>query len=185
MPHSPIKLARIKEAISGMTKAGFVPGIFLDYEVDDAMHLAAAASIKSPCRSKRGCIAWTTNREQWGAWIGWNQQPQGFSCDGSEACKRRCRHSAIHAEQAVIMAAGPERLRGAWMLHIKRVDGRIESSGPPSCPRCSGMILESGVGRMWLLHNGWLRPYGAKEFHQQSLVSDEPLQLIGTKVVGA
>ena len=55
------------------------------------------------------------------------------------------------------------------MLHVQVVEDRIVPSGPPSCPQCSKLILESGIAGMWLLHDdGWKR-YDAREFHELTL----------------
>jgi hypothetical protein len=49
------------------------------------------------------------------------------------------------------------------------VDGQPVASGDPSCSECSKLILEAGIGSVWLLRSvGW-RAYGAVEFHELSL----------------
>jgi deoxycytidylate deaminase len=125
------------------------------------VEFAIEAANLSPCRSKRGaaifhgeCILST----------GFNHKPNGFTCDGSEGCKSLCRNDAVHAEQAAIIGAG-RRFSLAEMLHVKTVDGKLVSSGPPSCLQCSKLILEAGIAAMWLYHeDGWKR-YDAHTFH--------------------
>jgi deoxycytidylate deaminase len=134
----------------------------------EAAAAAAVASLKSPCLSKRGVVVWNP-RDGHRINVGWNDQPFGFRCDGSAACKANCGRTAIHAEEAAILATTRDDLRGASMIHIKTVEDLAFPSGPPSCVRCSGMILESGIGSMWLLHDDGLREYSAQEFHAETL----------------
>ena len=134
----------------------------------EAAAIAAAISLKSPCQSKRGVTLWNHHTNQ-NINVGWNDQPFGFRCDGSDACKKSCGKTAIHAEEATILATERHALQGASMIHIKSVDGLPVPSGRPSCVRCSGMILESGIDWMWLLHHDGLKRYSAEEFHAETI----------------
>lgn len=101
-----------------------------------------------------------------------NGPPKGFRCDGSAACRASCRDVAVHAEARAILYAGERgfQLRKGWeLLHVKVADGALVPSGPPSCVRCSALILESGIAKVWLLHEDGLRAYHAVEFHRLSL----------------
>jgi len=111
---------------------------------------ALSTAAYSPCQSKRGVvIASADNR-----FIshGYNHQPGPFECDGSDRCKRNCGKTAIHAEQAAIIAA-LERLAGSWMLHVKMRDNKPCASMAPSCLECSKLILVSGIAWMHLIHD--------------------------------
>lgn len=129
---------------------------------------AVFAADSSPCRSQRGAAIWDC---QGFIAAGFNYKPTGFPCDHSDACKASCRFDAIHAEQCAIMGAlrsQPGRLVGASMLHVKVVNGMLVPSGPPSCVKCSTMIVASGIGFMWLYHETGWRMYSAHEFHRLS-----------------
>lgn len=133
---------------------------------NDALLIAAAASLHSPCQSKRGAVIWANGKAiVWGC----NHLPGNQHCDGSDACKAVCRETAIHAEQHAILHCDKPLLFGAQMLHVKTVDGVVVASGPPSCKQCSKFILESGITYMWLLHNIGLARYSASEFHRRTL----------------
>lgn len=129
----------------------------------EAAEHAVTASLHSPCQSRRGVVIW----DEYGVvTTGFNHQPAPFLCDGSDKCNKDCGKTAIHAEQHAILVAPRERLVGASMLHIKTVNGVPMESMNPSCLQCSKLILESGIGWMWLLHpKGWKR-YSAAEFHR-------------------
>jgi deoxycytidylate deaminase len=132
------------------------------FDLKDALIAACKASLKSPCRSKRGVSIW--NRRGLIS-TGFNDQPRGFRCDGSPRCKESCSKTAVHAEQSAILSGG-QSVQGASLLHVKTVDGAPVVSGPPSCLECSKLILEAGVSAVWLLHaTGWTM-YWAAEFHR-------------------
>jgi|SRR5579875_1056573 len=135
---------------------------------DEALAHAVAASLESPCLSKRGVAIFAI-----GGLIatGYNAPPAPWRCSANADCKRTCRHTAIHAEMAALLEAG-RSARGAQMLHVKTVDGAPVPSGSPSCVACSKTILAAGIARMWLLHEDGLRAYGAEEFHRLSLADD-------------
>lgn len=136
----------------------------------------------SPCRSKRGSVIFSGDDI---VAHGHNHKPQGFECDGSEACKATCRIEAVHAEQRALLAAGVNA-RGAEMLHVKSVDGQLVASGGPSCVQCSKLALVSGITAMWLFHEDGWRRYETADWHRQSLAfvrNQQPSGLRGDPVV--
>jgi deoxycytidylate deaminase len=79
---------------------------------------------------------------------------------------------AVHAEERAILAALADgiQLGPGWeLLHVRVVNGKAVPSGPPSCVKCSRLILESGISTMWLLHTEGLVAYAAERFHELSL----------------
>lgn len=129
---------------------------------------AIAASLHSPCLSKRGVVLWAPGGDV--VATGYNDKPNGFLCTGDASCKSDCARQAVHAEQAALIAAGP-RARGAHMLHVKTVGATLVASGGPSCVQCSKLILAAGIARMWLYHEAGWRSYDARGFHRLSLAS--------------
>lgn len=138
------------------------------YTEQQALERAVNAGRMSPCsKSQRGVVVW--NRELFDILaIGYNHPPLPFFCDGSEACRASCREVCVHAEQHALLNA-KQGVRGLDMLHVKVVDGVAVPSGPPSCPRCSLLILEAGIKTMWLLHADGLRGCSAEEFHELTM----------------
>lgn len=143
--------------------------IFMDAKIEPPeifQHKAIAAAIKSPCqKSKRGVAIWNGNVL---LSVGWNHQPEGFECDGSERCRASCNKLCEHAEMDALLKIG-NLSEGAEMLHIEVKDGKAVSSGPPSCWQCSRSIVDRKIHRMWLLENGEWKAYTAKEFHEITL----------------
>lgn len=136
---------------------------------ENAIRLAIGQAILSPCQSKRGAAIFE-GRLVYAS--GHNRQVQPFECNGSDECKRTCRHSAIHAEQAALVRAGLFA-KGRSMLHVKVVDGALVPSGQPSCSACSRLIVAAGIRSMWLYHDtGWKR-YDAAEFHRLSVFAGQ------------
>ena len=133
---------------------------------------AIAASLNSPCQSKRGvCIFDHIGPESHNTFIvittGWNDKPRGFECDGSNTCKANCGAEAVHAEQMALLDA-PHIPKRAEMLHVKTVNGVLVPSGGPSCLQCSKLLV-GRVAAMWLYHqDGWIR-YPAEQFHSLTL----------------
>ena len=127
---------------------------------------AIVASGNSPCRSKRGIAIWNHGRL---VAIGWNDQPRGFVCDGSDRCKATCGKTAVHAEQMGLVMCNGSQLIGADLLHVKTVGGKPVASGPPSCLECSKLIAFSGIANVWLLRDDGLKRYTAAEFHRLTL----------------
>lgn len=150
------------------------------------MRLALAEAAKSPCRSRRGAVLFwsgddrTCFDEPLVLGSGFNGPPRGVYCDGSADCKAVCSRTAIHAEQAALLARarGRElRMPGAIieMLHVKRgFSTSIPCFSPvPSCLECSKLMLAAGVDFMWLYAaTGWTRwPMAA--FHAATLSACE------------
>lgn len=119
----------------------------------DLVDVAVAAAMRSPCQSKRGVVIHGSHGRIISS--GFNHQPFPFICDGSERCKRSCGRTAIHAEQAAIIAAGVSGrpLLGSSILHAKARDGKPCASMAPSCLECSKLILECAITWMHLLHD--------------------------------
>jgi len=127
---------------------------------------AISASLKSPCRSKRGVAIWKRGARL-AVSTGWNALPIGV-CDGSATCKNTCGRVAIHAEQRAILSTSALYADYA-MLHVKTIDGSLVPSGEPSCIECAKLIVASGIGGMYLYHaDGW-RLYDVADFYYRSL----------------
>lgn len=132
---------------------------------------AVTAAHKSTCaKSRRGVVAWRPDKAFQGAVTGWNGPPTPFVCDGSKACRAACGRVAVHAEQAVLLRAGPEFMRNAEVMHVKvDAEGDPVPSGPPSCVECSKLLVWVGLAGVWLLHADGLRRYTSVEFHHATL----------------
>lgn len=75
-------------------------------------------------------------------------------CDGSEACRRDCARRCVHAEPRAIDAV-IDSLRDHGnmlrMVHVKLDDaGKLMACDGPSCVECSKLILDCGIGGIWL-----------------------------------
>jgi len=130
-----------------------------DYVIVEAVMKGAM----SPCaKSKRGAVAYNvgeaakhTLRPLRAVIVAsdYNGPPQPMTCDGSATCQRDCGKICQHAESRVIgtaladMRYEPECLN---IVHAKVVNGRLVAGGPPSCASCSGLVLEQGIGGVWL-----------------------------------
>ena len=138
---------------------------------------ATKIASESPCQSKRGVIIW--HREHGIVSGGYNNQPSGFSCDGSEKCRCNCAKTAVHAEQAaLIKAISVEKrfsLSECEMLHVKSVEGNAVFSEKPRCWQCSKLILEAGLDKMWLYLESGLKSYSAEDFHKITLENNDLL----------
>lgn len=145
--------------------------------VFDALDLATETAERSPCvKSKRAAVAWNppTGGMFVPAAVGWNAPPGTMMCGENDQCREECRDRCVHAEARAILAleapitvtslrtsklrstakdgTAPAPSRELDLLHLKVVDGIGWYSGPPSCPRCSGLIAESRrFARVWLL----------------------------------
>lgn len=152
-----IKLGEAKAFV-----ADFVDGLTpMTRALEQAIHMANM----SPCQSKRGAVVFN---DEGLISSGYNDQVPPRKCDGSNLCKSTCRISAVHAEQFALMFAGVDA-KGADILHVKTVDGKLVPSGPPSCVECSKLIVGACIKNVWLFHeDGWKR-YTAEEFHFKSL----------------
>lgn len=136
---------------------------------------AIEQAMLSPCQSKRGAVVFRGDTLDGS---GHNDLVAPFACDGSDACKRTCRHSAIHAEQAAMIEARGY-CHGAELLHVKVVGGSLVPSGGPSCVQCSKLAVEACISGVWLYHaDGWKR-YEAQEFHRLSVLASVPSPVSG------
>lgn len=121
-----------------------------------AIEAARASAVWSPCaKSKRGaslfCVA--ANGAEVLVAVGFNGQPEGFSCTGTEACRRDCAKLCVHAEQRALQQLGCDDRDGnaiVELVHVKVVDGLVVSGGPPSCWQCSRLVVEAGIRGVWL-----------------------------------
>lgn len=190
---------------------GNPPPQLLAVAIEAAIHAARMA----PCRkSRRGCAVFNPRAAYAPSAVvgsGFNGQPGPWRCDGTCAVAGRCSDLCVHAEdramwEAITVVAGysggilTTTLRGYDLVHIK-VDERGEPvpSGPPSCARCSRLVVDRGIDAVWLLElhpvqvgsvnhgthiellwapdkaPGWTR-YPAEQFHQLSI---EAARLVG------
>ena len=143
-------------------------------------HATMAGSLSSCAKSKRGAVIFSPYHEHVIA-AGYNSPPDGFLCDGSDACRASCGKVAVHAEQAALLNCITLRRPSAdmEMLHTKveRVGGEWVSvrGGPPSCAACSKLIVAANISHMWLIEDrdGVATPvrYTAAEFHQLTLAN--------------
>ncbi len=153
----------------------------MENKIDEyiALQNAISEALKSPCaKSKRGVVIFIRGEKGLtSAGIharGFNGPPPPMMCDRSVECKSACSKLCVHAEASALidlmgLAMAPARLSDLEMLHVKVVDDRAVSSGPPSCWQCSRLILKAGIRKMWLLHDEGLRSYTAQEFHTLTL----------------
>jgi deoxycytidylate deaminase len=75
-------------------------------------------------------------------------------CDGSAACRRDCSRRCVHAEARALDAILPTLFHRAGLLRLVHVEidegGQVVMCDGPSCGECSKMILDRGVGGIWL-----------------------------------
>jgi len=129
----------------------------------EALKLAVEAACMSPCgKSKRGVVIFGGSRA---SVVGFNGPPDGFACDGSDACREACGKVCRHAEARALDRCFDH----TDLLHVKVIGGLPVPSGPPSCWQCSRAIIDCGIKRVWLLHETGLRLYSADDFHVQTL----------------
>ena len=114
-----------------------------------------------------------------------------LACDGSAACRKDCAERCVHAEERALLAMvpalsdAPSSLR---MVHVKIDDsGRAVPGKPPCCVKCSRLILDQGIGGIWLyeaLPGRWVnreggtqgapgvwRYYPTKDFHEITMAN--------------
>lgn len=115
-------------------------------------------NISRCAKSKRACVVFDPLTGNISG-KGWNEQPDGIPCDGSEECRRDCAKLCIHAEAMAItealctVSANLQRhvpLDGLQLVHGKFVNGQLVEGGGPSCWQCSKQVLESGLDGVWL-----------------------------------
>ena len=138
-----------------------------------ALKQAVEIAKDSPCQSKRGVIIWSRTAGLISS--GFNAPPKPFECDGTDACKKNCSKTAVHAEQKAIIDIGNQfiKLDQCEMLHVKVVNGEAVISDKPSCWQCSKLILASKLKSMWLYQKEGLVEYSPYEFHRQTLVNSD------------
>lgn len=124
-----------------MTRSVYMPS-------EHVIGQAIIAARRSTChKDQRGAAVWHAARG--GLVAASNGPPEPFACDGSDICRAACGKLAVHAE----MRAVNRYLRGVTgfattgmqVLHIRVVDGKPVTSGPPSCITCSRDMLDAGV----------------------------------------
>jgi len=164
-----------------------------------AIEAAESVAAESPCQKRKVGIsiyvsAWSLpgGREvvEPGAIAsGFNGPPDPGVCDGSTLCRRDCAKRCVHAETRAIAEVDtvhpeylyePHRVR---LVHVKLDDsGKIMPCDGPSCVDCSKIILDRGLGGIWLYELGEFVPptrpemfsrmpprwvyYPAAEFHR-------------------
>lgn len=116
----------------------------------DAIDAAFVAALESRCaKDQRGAAVWHPNHGHLTAAS--NGPPDPFSCDASDACRAACGKLAVHAEMRAVnrhlRTATGFATTGMHVLHLRVVDGRAVTSGPPSCITCSRDMLDAGVRR--------------------------------------
>lgn len=129
---------------------------------EDMVTLAIEAATRSPCaKSKRGVVVYgplntfgVSDDERYFIGDGFNGMPNGYSCDGSDACRSMCSKRCLHAEdRAIRNALGEEsrgHLHGCEAVHVKVVGGKLAWGGGPSCWQCSRTVLDVGLEAFWL-----------------------------------
>ncbi len=140
--------------------------------VELAITVAGCSPSRLSCaKSHRGVVIW---RDGVILGTGRNAPPVPFRCTADDACRKVCNKVAVHAEERAIIRARCS-VRGAELLHVKvdRELGDIVASGPPSCWQCSRMILEAGIGRVWLFGDDGWRSWTGEEFHKATLEHHE------------
>ncbi len=173
---------------------------------------AEAAAARSPCqKSRRGASVyrmltelgavdgWLAERVEQTYAEGYNGPPwiwdgddpdYEMACDGSEACRRDCGQRCLHAEERAIRSLVPalsDYANALRMVHVKiNPEGRAVPGKGPCCIACSKVILDSGLGGIWLYETTpgkWLRGdkivsgpgvwryYPAREFHEAAMTN--------------
>lgn len=154
---------------------------------DDIIQTARRSGTYSHCaKSQRGAVVFDPRTGRI-VGRGWNHQPLGFSCDGSDACRAACPKLCIHAEDAAIRAVPSNllldgQMPGLELVHVKVVDGEVVPGGGPSCWQCSRLVVEVRLKGVWLYEldtgisymlgsspAGKWRFYRADEFHRLTL----------------
>lgn len=118
------------------------------------VELAVAAAAESPCaKSKRGAAVYLP-RTGYPITAPFHNGPPGeLMCDGSDACRASCRYRCQHAEARAVhdlIYSFTGDHKDCDLVHVKVVDGELVAGGGPSCASCSGLILEVGIGGVWL-----------------------------------
>ncbi len=106
---------------------------------------------------------------------GFNGPPRGFTCDGSDECRRDCPKLCLHAEQRAIheatRATPHDNLTAYELVHVKVVDGKVVHGGTPSCWQCSRLVVESSLRGVWL--------YETQKVDAKTITDDQIRELAG------
>ncbi len=147
-----------------------------------AVDIALREAARSPCRSKRGVVIYTTavvlgspDETFFALGSGHNGPPAPFSCPGREHCAGNCGQRSVHAEVRALRkvpkgnnmatALGSEVELVHVELAVPTVDPTAPPSGTPavgvkpcggpSCWQCSREILDAEiVDWVWLFEGG-------------------------------
>lgn len=121
-----------------------------------AIEAARLAATQSPCaKSARGAALFyvTGNGTEVTIAVGFNGQPEGFACTGTDACRRDCAKLCVHAEQRALQQLGNDDREGndiIDLVHVKVVGSKVVPGGSPSCWQCSRLVVEAGIRGVWL-----------------------------------
>lgn len=143
------------------------PGVSPELALE-AVARAISAGARSPCRKSQRGVAIFAGRS---STVVTNTNDPLLGCGNDDACRAACGEACVHAEESALIdwLKARQEAEAAHVLHVKVVDGFAVPSGPPSCTRCSSLLLQARVRRVWLLHaDGW-RGYEALKFHRLSL----------------
>ena len=152
---------------------------------------ATRAARKAWCaKDSRGVVAWLPGSRTFVSAA--NGPPAPFKCSGREDCRAACGKLAGHAEERALWAWYAERGSRSRsssltssprtrvygdvqpeLVHVRVVDNKAVTSGPPSCITCSRTILMAGVAAIWLWHDDGWRRYEPAEFHTLSLLHEK------------
>lgn len=160
---------------------------------DVMINMAVGIGGRSPCaKSKRGAVIYQPDYPDMIIGFACNSMPEPFTCSGSETCREACSKRCVHAEQRAIFSAAAPRaiftgtgnpaggIAGAHLVHAKVVNGELVAGGGPSCWQCSRMVLDVGLGGVWLYEDEstatrpaarW-RFYDALRFHRLTLIAN-------------
>ena len=136
---------------------------------------ASEIALSSTCNKTHRGVIIVKNDEIIGK--GYNGPPEGYVCGWGtkyETCNRTDIHAEIRAIQDTLRN-NPEKIEGSTLYHIKVENGKIKPSRKPSCPDCSGNIVENKIALVVLYHlkevhgEEGVYEYIAKEFHDRSL----------------
>ncbi len=136
----------------------------------DAIYAAIEIAMAGPCSKSRRVVIFARTSPLVLVSRGHNAPPGRFRCDGTAECKAACRDICVHAEAAALLDMKLVYGRGLELVHVKVSDGELQVSGPPSCARCSALILkQKAITLVWLFHDTGWQPYEPAEFHRLSL----------------
>ncbi len=137
-----------------------------------------ATALLSPCqKSKRGAAVFRTSPGYYELLgLDYNKPGTGRYCN-PEFCRKVCNLFTVHAERGACqeaLAAGFD-LNGASVLHLKVVNGILQTSDDLSCADCSNYMTNEMATRnirlkeMVLLQSRGYVAYDVEEFHKLTL----------------